>query len=582
MRPAALAVIALAACGREHRDATPVPTDQSARAYAQLVRRIAPPGLQARVSLAGKVIDANDRGVPNIEVIARGRQRASTRSGADGSFQFSLPPGTYGLYVDDERYLSSAARRPARIHGVPRAVTAGALDEALVTRLELTTSIANIDVPVVRSVRVHGAVKDPMNAELGNAVVRATCDQRPVLGTDVATSDANGRYELRLPAGQRCVLDATHDKYAGIVGDGAIALGVDAEVEHDVIMKEGCIVTGRVLDARGEPAGDGAIEELISGINGEFRPGGEIAPDGTFRWVSTHVDHEIAVRAWPWRSPPAAARTFTCREGMIVTDVVFRLPAMTADLDGVLVDRAGEPVPFAFIDLAPRSPSGIGQQERTDAQGRWQFHDVPAGPYALRAHVSGRGMVASSIMAPQTDSERLVLGGTARLTGTTTFLVDGSFEITELTCKDFANDQLRIEEPPRMVPVVASAFSLSGLPACKVVGRARWRSQAVGFEADLTAGGGATVELDLGTPRPKRVYGIVRDENGEPVANVVVASRAKASADELTRTDDDGHYSLTATPGAFVHAKLRARSAERQVGAANVDEERVDLVLRAP
>ena len=37
-----------------------------------------------------------------------------------------------------------------------------------------------------------------------------------------------------------------------------------------------------------------------------------------------------------------------------------------------VVDEHGAPVPFAFVDLQPQSPGGIGQQERTDADGHWQ------------------------------------------------------------------------------------------------------------------------------------------------------------------------------------------------------------------
>jgi protocatechuate 3,4-dioxygenase beta subunit len=580
----ALAALALTACGREHRDAPASRADETRRAFTQLVQHIAPAtgGVPARVIVAGTVVDSNGAAVPNVEVIARGRRTASTRSAADGSFRFSLPPGEYGLYVDDDRYMSAAARQNPRIHGGPRAVTAGVRDEALVARIDATTNRTAVDVRVVRSVRVTGVVTNQLRERLSAAVVRATCGQRPVLGTDVAISDAEGRYELRLPAGERCVLDAMREDYAGIVGDGALSLGWDVQIERNVVLNAGCIVTGKVIDARGEPAGDGAVEEHFPGITRDFGPGGEITPDGTFRWASTQLGSVVTLRAWPWRSPPSAELELPCLDGTVVDNIVFRLPAMTADLDGVLLDRAGAPVPFAFIDMVPRSQNGVGQQERTDAQGRWQFHDVPAGPYALHAHVPGRGIVSTSIMSPQSDPERLVLGATARLTGTTTALVDGSFELSELTCKDFANDRFPVQEPPRIVPVQASSFAIGGLPACKLAGKARWRNQEVAFEADLAASASATVELDLGKPRAKRVYGIVRDENGEPVANATVAARAKAAVDELTRTDDEGRYSLTATSGAVVHASQRTRSAERQVGGANIDEERIDLVLRAP
>lgn len=572
------------ACACGERD-TAASANPRATAYAELVRRIAP-ALQRpatdEVTITGTVLDAAASPVPSVEVVARGAQRERTAtSGADGRFRLVVPPGEYGVFVRDERVLTAARRQHPRIHGAPRAVTAGVPDDALLPRLVATADVDGLELRVVAAARLHGSTVDPSGAPISGAVVRAACMERPVLGTDVAITDARGTYELRLPDGARCTVDATHAEFAGVRERQELEVHANQPVALTLELVPGCIISGKVVDARGEPAGDGAIEKYGADGMAEFGPAGAIDPDGTFRWV-TAAEGNMAIRAWPWRSPPAAVRWFWCEARTRIDGAVFRLPAMEPDLHGTLLDHAGNPVPFAFLDMTPRAPNGVGQQERTDADGRWRFYTVPAGPYVIRAHAAGHGVVSTSVVAPRTDEDELRLGGTARLSGTTTSLVDGSLEIVELSCADFAGDRYYVEEPPRLVPVHAGTFTLDGLPACKLAAHARWRAQSIPFEVDLTTGSGA-VELALGTPRTKRVYGVVRDQGGDPVANALVTARTKTKADQVVEADGDGRYSLTVAPGMTLHASAppHRSSTERAVGAANVDEERIDFVLPA-
>src|SRR5207302_7105579 len=118
-------------------------------------------------------------------------------------------------------------------------------------------------------------------------------------------------------------------------------------------------------------------------------------------------------------------------------DVVFRLPDNGPDIAGVLVDHAGEPVGFAFIDFAPLDRAGIAQQERTDATGHWEVYNMPPGRYRAVAHVDGRGIITQTVVSPR-DGVRLELGGTGRLEGTTTRLASGSFEMLLGSCVDAA------------------------------------------------------------------------------------------------------------------------------------------------
>jgi hypothetical protein len=542
-----------------------------------------PPG--GAVTIAGRVIDIRlEQGVGGVEVVFRGAAGdAQTSTRRDGAYTIRLAAGSYRAFVRDDAVLSVGRRELVRLPGPPSADTAGVPDEALMATVHATRDLDGIDLSVVRGGTVSGHVVDRGGRPIAGAVLRAVGGNlRPALATDLAESGADGSFELRLPAGT-FELEASHPRFAGIAGDdrARYVVGPGERVDATVVLSAGCVITGRVVTRDGQRAGDGAIERQWGTGELEFAPAGQIDPDGAFRWA-TNEEIEITLRAWPWRSPPSQARRFACRDGARFDDAVLQLSDRRPDLEGVLVDRAGQPVGFGFIDLRPLDPGGVGQQERTDASGAWQVYSVPPGRYRIAAYVEGRG-VASAIIASPRDSVRLELGGTGRLEGTTPRLASGSFELALESCND-GTELIPLPQSRRLVTVTGGRFAVADLPACELAFTALWHGRSVAQHIAIPAGGAARIELDLGPPRDKTVRGVVRDDAGRPVAGAIVSlvgpdDDPRSAA--IARSDTAGAYTLRAYSGARLSAAAGGKLGTARVGGANVDAEQVDLVIGA-
>lgn len=564
-------------------------TESLSRALADTRGRggawMSPPRLDGAVTISGSVIDlATQEGVGGVEVVFRSSAgEETTMAGPDGRYQIDVPAGTYRAFVRDETVLSIGDEGNVRLPAPPSADAAGAPDELLMPLVQASTDIAGLDLTVSRGGMLRGKVLDRSGRPIANAVVRARTNRiRPSLGTDIAETGADGAFELRLPEGGYDV-EVHHARYAGIAGAGeerqlTIAAGEVQSATFTLVA--GCVIAGRVVAASGRPAGEGAIELRWGSQDSEFAPSGRIHQDGTFRWTTTE-ETEIVLRAWPWKSPPSPARAFACRDGARYEDVVFALPERGPDLDGILVDRSGAPVALAYIDLLPLDEGGMGQQERTDEQGRWSVYQLPAGRYRVTAYAAGRGVISTTISAPQSQV-RLALGGTGRLEGRTPLLARGSFELGLLRCED-GDGPVRLPVERRLVTVVDHAFTVEDVPACDLQYFATWRNRSVRGGVEVPAGGAVRIELGIGPPRTKVVRGTVTDEAGRPVEGVTVRAVFEDASPVTATSDAAGRYTLSTFASATLVARHRvdrlAYMAYAVVGTSDADAETIDLPL---
>jgi carboxypeptidase family protein len=203
-------------------------------------------------------------------------------------------------------------------------------------------------------------------------------------------------------------------------------------------LQRGGVVSGRILDSKGEPMTDAAIRAMrrasrpqnpaagprlipapMQGLPaqtndlGEFRLSG-LAPG---EYVIAAVPHAFSVMGGPGVTPrpsdggthsatvttfypgttdQMAAQFVTVSAGAEVANIVFAMQSAPAfRVSGIVVDENGAPVGDATVMLmadphsggAMLGPAGNG---RSDANGRFAIDDVPSGTYRANASIMMR------------------------------------------------------------------------------------------------------------------------------------------------------------------------------------------------
>ena len=170
-----------------------------------------------------------------------------------------------------------------------------------------------------------------------------------------------------------------------------------------------------------------------------------------------------------------------------------------------------------------------------------------------------RQVAASSRWSSRHRSARslLRLGGTGRIAGTTTTLVNGSFELSLVSCADPIYAELRdivLARDVRIVAVTAGHFAISHLPACQLTFTARWRDKLIQSTVDVAGSDAADVELELGPPRAKTVHGVVLDCRRASGPELPVTATLDGVQSDAVTTDGSGHYFVHAFAGSTISA----------------------------
>ena len=540
-------------------------------------RRVAPDRVRridGLVLVTGTVRAGQGRGaiaVGDVEVAFAGAGGlASTMADAQGRYQIELVPGSYRVSAHGPAVLSVV--RAGRDY-LP---TAPAWDQvevaaAFAPELELRHDTDGLDVEVVAAGEITGRVVDEAGRAVAGAVVRAHRFDglRPAQGSDVGLTDADGRYRLEVAAGEH-TLEAASEVTGAIAERGAsVDVSVDAPAAVDLTLRATCTITGVVLAPDGVPVTGGGIDRGEPGAQ-HFWLAGHIEPDGSFRW-SAPVDGRVALRGWPWMSAPTAGQTFDCRPGARVDGVVFQVPDVAPDLDGVIAFADGTPAASAHVEINALSAGAQSQQEMTDDAGSFAVFAMPPGEYEVSV-VTARGAGRQRVTVPGHGVQVTLAGGA--LAGAVAGVADGSFTLRyDCAQSSYGGREL-------LVPVRGGRYRVDGLPACDLRLTARTSQREAGGEVAIAADQTAQLDLDLTPPRRKAIVGAVVDASGAPAAGatVTVGGDDEHAPVEVT-ADASGRFRVEAESGAALHAASELGSGEAVVGWADAPTETIEIRL---
>jgi protocatechuate 3,4-dioxygenase beta subunit len=483
------------------RPAPSVDSDRLAAAREQL--RLHGPGLLAVTGVVSEL--ETGAPIPGADVVLAGvAGETSTVTDDDGRYTAHVAPGLYRVFARADDHIAVGRPATERLPGRPDPADLGAPDARAAPLLDVQTDRSEVDLVLSGAAEITGTVFDAAGRPVAGALVAGEqLEAVPVLGLHMDETDLDGSYRIVVPAGL-VFLDAVHAAYGGVEGERSHSLEPGDHVRADLTLVAGCIIRGSVVDAAGRPV-DGALEVHRGGEPPhDFAPIGRVDERGRFRLAVMH-EGPLQIRAWPWKSPPAAPQRFDCTDGARHDDVRFVAPDADADLEGSVVGADGEPVPHAFVDVIPLDPGGMLQQERADADGEWAVYALPPGAYRVVSYVPERGVGAAHARAPAR-GVKLRLGGTGAIAGRVLGMSRGTLRMTVEHCAiggpddemdGVMLDDVTMSKLALLVPVADGQFRIDGLPACVVVGRVEADGRAEAFAAEVQAGQVAPLDFDL-------------------------------------------------------------------------------------
>jgi hypothetical protein len=282
--------------------------------------------------------------------------------------------------------------------------------------------------------RVTGRVTDAASgAPIGGARVTLTMVVDVPGGTfgrlpRRSVTDANGAFAFDTlePGPYILNVDKTgFAPYPDVLGDGPPErLTVDADHEDlrdRIALKKGAVITGRILNAAGEPQADLGVSALrrtdkVGPLGfaqngnartndlGEFRMAGLAAGDyivvasvqrgGPFEAVQTGTT-TFAPTYFPGTVDQIGARVMTLAPGQTATGVDFAIVTVAAFcVSGIAVDQTGRPSPGAMVMLIPdlrKSASFAPMMSIAADDGTFTIGDVVPGTYRMTAHANAGG-----------------------------------------------------------------------------------------------------------------------------------------------------------------------------------------------
>ncbi|MBO6939570.1 MAG: carboxypeptidase regulatory-like domain-containing protein [Deltaproteobacteria bacterium] len=468
----------------------------------------------------------------------------STTTSADGHFRFdALLPGpqrllaraTHFVPAEEEalagdRAVEIVLLRGATIRGrvldARDRPVAGAAVQWLGQRADieapsLPTSPTNLGVTA-------GPVPPiPLSPGMGPAFANALGDT--VFGDTV--TDREGRFELTglIPgAGQ---LHVSHPGHAPYLGPGR---RVDAGAVVDdllIVLRDGAIIEGRVVDARGFPIADVPVELRA---DRELVPRSTMAgEDGFFRFDGALGT--VVLTARPFTLPAVRERVMA-REGerlqvrLVVDDQVVTL-------EGRVVDDRGYGVPGAALLLESRAVETPFERIGVSSDdGTFDFAALPAPPWSLTIDHPDYAPMTLPIESLGTAPMNVTLLAGGTLTGR---VRDGW-----------------LGEPLGGARVVLRGNDREDSRVTDATGTYRWERLPMGryaLEAHAIGRLSATAEVDVARALVEvptlelaaagAIYGVVVDALGEPAAAAKVVS-----GDLEVLAGDDGSFRLAPLP----------------------------------
>ena len=258
---------------------------------------------------------------------------------------------------------------------------------------------------------------------LRKAQVRATAPD--IRETRLATTDAEGRYELKEVRAGRYTISASKGSYVGLsygqqrptdAGKPLEILDNQAVERVDFTLPRGSVITGRIVDEYGEPMSEVQIapqryqfsqgqrrlvptgRSASTDDMGEFRlfgiPPGQYYLSATWRNQNYPMNNEdktaYAPMYFPGTDNPAQAQRITLAAGQELNDLVMALKPMRATrVTGSAMTSDGRPMTGMMMITQSTGFGFNSSASQIRPDGTFTVNGLAPGEYTLRAQPNG-------------------------------------------------------------------------------------------------------------------------------------------------------------------------------------------------
>jgi protocatechuate 3,4-dioxygenase beta subunit len=288
-------------------------------------------------------------------------------------------------------------------------------------------SLRDVNIPRDGTAVVRGTVISSTGRILPHATVAIFAQAGSTFLTTSAGDDGRYAFEGLPPGAYRVAaskpgfsLPSDGVPFAPI-GSSGVPVTVSADEDRarvDITLLPWGSLTGHVLDEAGEPVSGAQVGLLLSRYEngrrrlvsssvlrrvtddrGEFRLFG--IPDGQYVLSASVIETPAnsmggyAPTFFPGTSSGAEARFITVAAGDDAKGLDFGLlPTSTARVSGTLLDSLGRPTMGGRLTLLSRSALAIRIDAIVNADGNFEFRNVPTGPWVIQAD---RGKLGGSV-----------------------------------------------------------------------------------------------------------------------------------------------------------------------------------------
>lgn len=273
---------------------------------------------------------------------------------------------------------------------------------------------------------IRGTIYDMEGAVVEGAVVSAATFQIagniPTMAGSVE-SDAQGRFELRLP-------DGSYYLNGGKEGYGPAIVVARSGDDIGIVLPQSGVVQGHVYNERHEPVKRFTIDVLPLARDSMAAPSPLWSqrfdgPDGSFR-IDRLPRTPSFLRATAEDHAASFSSTLNLEPG--TTKELDLTLTSGCTLVGTAVDEQGKPAPSVFVDAEARKGAGMmgnasidaASQAETDREGRFRLEHVSRGEILVRGYDGSHAVTTVAVQVADCDAQepiKLTMSSGGAVTG---------------------------------------------------------------------------------------------------------------------------------------------------------------------